>query len=89
MCACSGTGSLRRKEGRERCFHIDDPPNDHTADAIADVLGHEPSSDPIIAIGASQHCLLVARDSGVMLRCDTEYSPGSRFLLTRPALTLI
>jgi WD repeat-containing protein 35 len=63
-----GTGSLRRKEGRERCFHIDDPPANHTADAIADVAGREPSADPIIAVGASQHCLLVARESGAMLR---------------------
>ena len=63
----SGTG-LRRKEGRERCFHIDDPPVSSTADALADVSGREPSADPIIAIGASRHCLLVARESGLMLR---------------------
>ena len=63
-----GTGSLRRKEGRERCFHIDDPPASSNGEAIADVAGREPSADPIIAIGASQHCLLVARESGQLLR---------------------
>ena len=63
-----GTGSLRRKEGRERCFHIDDPPASQNSDAITDVAGREPSADPIIAVGASQHCLLVARESGAMLR---------------------
>ena len=35
---------------------------------MADVTGREPSADPIVAIGASQHCLLVARDSGTMQR---------------------
>ena len=63
-----GTGSLRRKEGRERCFYIDDSPSaQQSENAIADV-NREPSADPIIAIGASQHCLLVARESGAMLR---------------------
>jgi len=63
-----GTGSLRRKEGRERCFYIDDSPSaQQSENAIADV-NREPSADAIIAIGASQHCLLVARESGAMLR---------------------
>ena len=63
-----GAGSLRRKEGRERCFHIDDPPAALLSDAVADVNGREPSADPVIAVAASQHCLLVARESGAMLR---------------------
>eukprot|EP00665_Eupelagonemidae_sp_cell47_P011453 gene11454-1921_t len=63
-----GTGSLRRKDGRELCFHIDDSPATASSDAIADVSGREPTADSILAVGASQHCLLVARDSGQMLR---------------------
>ena len=35
---------------------------------MTDVAGREPTADPIIAIGASQHCMLVARESGTMLR---------------------
>lgn len=64
----TGTSSLGRSQGRERCFHIDDPPASQTADAMTDVAGREPSADPIIAIGASQHCMLVARESGTLLR---------------------
>ena len=46
-----GTGSLRRKEGRERCFHVDDTPAiDTNDDALADVAGRDPSADPIIAL---------------------------------------
>ena len=63
-----GGGSLRRKEGRERLFHVDDSPDDHRMEPIADAFGREPSADPIIAVGASQHCMLVARESGEMLR---------------------
>ena len=62
-----GTGSLRRKEGRERAFHIDDAA---TLNAHADpvVQGREPTPDLIIAMGASQSLLLIARESGLMHR---------------------
>lgn len=62
-----GTGSLRRKEGRERAFHIDDPASsNNNADLV--VKGREPTSDVIIAVAASQSMLLVARESGQMNR---------------------
>jgi len=64
----SGGSSLRRKEGRERSFHIDDTPAAMNAEAVAVVAGREPSADPIVAVAASASCLLVARDSGVMHR---------------------
>ena len=64
----SGGSSLRRKEGRERSFHIDDTPSAMNADAVTVVAGREPSADPIVAVAASASCLLVARDSGVMHR---------------------
>ena len=63
-----GAGSLRRREGRERCFHIDDVPDVQSAEALTPVAGREPSAEPIIAVGASQHCLLVARENGNVLR---------------------
>jgi len=64
-----GTGSLRRKEGRERAFHIDDDPalNASLEPAVI-VQGRDPTPDQIIAMGASQSVLLVARESGVMHR---------------------
>jgi len=68
LTSVANTSSLGRKEGRERCFYIDDSPESTANEALSDVAGREPSPDPIIAIGASQHCLLVARESGVLLR---------------------
>ena len=63
----AGTGSLRRKEGRERCWHIDDAIRS-SSEPVAMVAGREASKDPIIAIAASSACLLVARESGALLR---------------------
>jgi len=64
-----GIGSLRRKEGRERVFHIDDSASlSSNLDLAMGVQGREPTPDAIIAIGASQSLLLVARESGVMHR---------------------
>ena len=42
-----GAGSLRRREGRERCFHIDDVPDVQSAEALTPVAGREPSAEPI------------------------------------------
>ena len=55
----SGGSSLRRKEGRERSFHIDDTPSAMNAEAVAVVAGREPSADPIVAVAASASCLLL------------------------------
>jgi len=64
----SGTGSLRRREGRERCFHIDDVLSAATTEPMTAVRGREASRDSIIAIAASSTCLLVARESGSLVR---------------------
>jgi len=64
----SGNSSLRRKEGRERSFHIDDAPSSMTDTALAVVRGRDPTADPIVAVAASPACLLVARESGALLR---------------------
>lgn len=63
----AGTGSLRRKEGRERCWHIDDELR-ASSEPVAMVAGREASQDPIIALAASSACMLVARESGALLR---------------------
>jgi len=64
----AGTGSLRRKEGRERCFHVEDALTNASADPVSAMRGREANKDPIICIAASSTCLLVARESGSMLR---------------------
>lgn len=64
-----GIASLRRKEGRERAFHIDDPSSLSSAvDPSVALQGLEPTTDPIIALGASHSMLLVARESGLLHR---------------------
>ena len=50
----SGGSSLRRKEGRERSFHIDDTQS-LAAEPMTAVRGREPSNDPIIAIAAANN----------------------------------
>jgi len=64
-----GTGSLRRREGRERVFHVDDTASlASNIDPAVVLQGREPSQDAIIALGASHNVLLVARESGLMHR---------------------
>ena len=64
-----GAGSLRRKEGRERAFHVDDPaPLASSINPDMAMRGRGPTADLIIAVGASQSILLVARESGLMHR---------------------
>jgi len=64
----AGTGSLRRKDGRERCFHIDDKPTAAANDSIISLRARPASSDPAIAMTASTTCLIIARDSGKLVR---------------------
>ena len=61
-----GAGSLRRKEGRERTFHIDDVAPQNVQGGS--IQGRESTMDLIVSVGASQSLLLVARESGVMHR---------------------
>lgn len=57
----TSTSSLRRKDGRERIFHIDD-----AAGTAGTAIG--PSGDAICSIVASQKHLLVARERGDLYR---------------------
>ena len=65
----SGTSLLlRRREGRERAFHIDDDLSpDASSESKANNVMND-SSDPIVAIAASDKCLVVARESGAAHR---------------------
>ena len=83
-----GASSLRRKEGRERAFHIDDAPSATQgveALAIAGTRGR--TADPIVAVAAAPACLLVARDSGALVRYSLPHlGPEGTFQLRcRPA----
>ena len=55
---------LRRKEGRERTFHIDELP-DGTGEALS---SHGGPSDAICCVAASDRCLIVGRESGTLHR---------------------
>ncbi|KAK3238460.1 WD repeat-containing protein 35 [Cymbomonas tetramitiformis] len=65
-----GTASMRRKDGRERVFHIDDKVI-HDEPATASEKLRAPSNstnDPVCAICASDKCLLLGRESGIVNR---------------------
>lgn len=73
--------SLRRREGREQAFHIDDL-EAGVGGAAAEGAAHglerdmlklptsRPTDDPIIAVCATERALFVARESGSLLRCS-------------------
>jgi len=66
-----GTASMRRKEGRERMFHVDDKviQEDNAKDGDAKQSPpNMPTNDPACAICASDKCLLVGRESGIVNR---------------------
>lgn len=68
LTSVESAGSLRRKEGRERIFHIDDADGAKDAEGgSASVLGRAdagPAIDAICCVAASAKFLLVARESG-------------------------
>eukprot|EP00238_Polyblepharides_amylifera_P008608 CAMPEP_0196598138 /NCGR_PEP_ID=MMETSP1081-20130531/94147_1 /TAXON_ID=36882 /ORGANISM="Pyramimonas amylifera, Strain CCMP720" /LENGTH=1154 /DNA_ID=CAMNT_0041923789 /DNA_START=199 /DNA_END=3663 /DNA_ORIENTATION=- len=66
-----GSSSLRRKEGRERIFHVDDKQvTEENLVGIGDKLrsGSLATNDPACAVCASDKCLLVGRESGIVSR---------------------
>eukprot|EP00775_Hariotina_reticulata_P008215 gene8215-8407_t len=54
-----------QREGREKMFHIDDPTSCQAPDMFKVSQSHS-TADPISAVTAHQHLLLVARSSGVV-----------------------
>mmetsp|Transcript_25500 Transcript_25500/g.48224 ORF Transcript_25500/g.48224 Transcript_25500/m.48224 type:complete len:1215 (+) Transcript_25500:126-3770(+) len=65
------SSSLRRKEGRERIFHIDDKQvMDENITNVAQKLasGNLSTKDPACALCASEQCLLIGRESGIVNR---------------------
>jgi WD repeat-containing protein 35 len=62
LTSVDSSGSLRRREGRERVFHIDDTSSSAAGGA------HRPTADAIAAISASQRYLVVGRESGALHR---------------------
>lgn len=61
--------ALRRKEGRERIFHVDDPDNASPCEAASYVPQDDrPLSDPICAITAANTCFIIGRSKGLVQR---------------------
>ncbi|KAJ3193848.1 WD repeat-containing protein 35 [Irineochytrium annulatum] len=61
--------TTKRRDFREKVFHIDDIP-DSTQDAlsIADLKKKKPTSDPILSITASETVLIIGRQSGALVQ---------------------
>ncbi|KAF6259424.1 intraflagellar transport protein [Scenedesmus sp. NREL 46B-D3] len=86
--AGSGAAAKLQREGREQMFHIDNPIDLQAPEKFkqqASQLGG--SADPICALTAHQHQLLVARSSGVVHGFGLPgLAPEARYLLRcRPA----
>lgn len=64
----NSNGSLRRREGRERMFHIDDLPATQPVDVDAFKHREGSTSDLISCICASDKYLIVGRESGTIFR---------------------
>eukprot|EP00842_Homolaphlyctis_polyrhiza_P002710 jgi/Hompol1/343/HPOL_004245-RA len=65
----SALDAIRRKDVRERAFHIDDISIIGSGDAgsaISDLRSKPPSNDPIACITSSDSVLLIARQSGTL-----------------------
>jgi len=70
--------SLRRREGREAAFHVDDLASGQgAAEAVGGIerdISLLPSErltdDPVIAVCATERSFFVARESGALLRCS-------------------
>eukprot|EP00658_Telonema_sp_P-2_P057526 TRINITY_DN4596_c0_g6_i3.p1 TRINITY_DN4596_c0_g6~~TRINITY_DN4596_c0_g6_i3.p1 ORF type:complete len:1179 (-),score=268.48 TRINITY_DN4596_c0_g6_i3:50-3586(-) len=63
----SAMHQLRRKDGRERQFHIDDIPSQAMCDTTQ-LMERGNTNDPVCAVGVSDHLVLVARQSGMVHR---------------------
>ncbi|KAI8923680.1 hypothetical protein BC831DRAFT_436905 [Entophlyctis helioformis] len=84
----SALDAIRRKDIRDRAFHIDDISMIGSGDnssALADLRSHASTSDPILGIAASETVLLVALQSGALYQylvpsvtLDNKYSVPMR-----------
>mmetsp|Transcript_25379 Transcript_25379/g.58463 ORF Transcript_25379/g.58463 Transcript_25379/m.58463 type:complete len:1193 (+) Transcript_25379:116-3694(+) len=59
---------LKRKEGRETVFHIDEPPTPSTGGFDKFQRPASATHDVICAVGANEHVLVVGRESGTVHR---------------------
>ncbi|WIA10618.1 hypothetical protein OEZ85_010800 [Tetradesmus obliquus] len=84
----SGAAAKLQREGREQMFHIDTPTNCLAPEVFKQQASQLSSSaDPICAVTAHQHQLLVARSSGVVHGFGLPgLAPDAQYLLRcRPA----
>lgn len=63
----SAMAQLRRRDGRERIFHIDDIPSSSMCDS-SQLMERGPTEDPICSLVVSSVVVLVARQSGMVHR---------------------
>ena len=82
-------GGLRRKEGRERIFHVDELPSSQSEQNIENWRSPSgPSNEPVSAIAASDQFLMIGRVSGVVNRYSLPHlsMEGRHLLRCRPQL---
>lgn len=60
--------SSTRGSGRDRLFHVDENPTGVLGSSASEAAVIRPTADPICCIAASEKILLVARESGSILR---------------------
>uniref|UniRef100_A0A061SDB5 Wd repeat-containing protein 35 isoform x2 n=1 Tax=Tetraselmis sp. GSL018 TaxID=582737 RepID=A0A061SDB5_9CHLO len=89
LTSLDSTGGLRRKEGRERIFHVDELPSSQTDQNIERWRSPAgPSNEPVSAIAASDKFLMIGRVSGVVNRYSLPHlsMEGRHLLRCRPQL---
>mmetsp|Transcript_38234 Transcript_38234/g.108060 ORF Transcript_38234/g.108060 Transcript_38234/m.108060 type:complete len:1242 (+) Transcript_38234:70-3795(+) len=89
LTSLDATGGLRRKEGRERIFHVDELPSSQTDQNVETWRAPSgPSNEPVSAIAASDQYLMIGRVSGVVNRYSLPHLTleGRHLLRCRPQL---
>lgn len=89
LTSLDSTGGLRRKEGRERIFHVDELPSSQMDQNIETWRAPSgPSNEPVSAICASDQFLMIGRVSGVVVRYSLPHlsMEGRHLLRCRPQL---
>mmetsp|Transcript_9052 Transcript_9052/g.14851 ORF Transcript_9052/g.14851 Transcript_9052/m.14851 type:complete len:1200 (+) Transcript_9052:114-3713(+) len=92
LTSADSSGMLRRKEGRERVFHIDDVPSSGVMGGVDKFRKPDNmTSDAIACVAASDKVLLVGRESGIVHRYTLPHiSLENKFVLRcRPQLLAI
>jgi len=57
---------LRRKDGREKMWHVDDMPSASLAGGLERIMAHEQTKDFVCSVSGSEKLLLVGRESGII-----------------------